>query len=346
MRKLKFFPILLLPICLVSSLFSQSVPYDSTTTVFQLLQLENITTITIEANFDSLIQSRKLNEEHNAKISLPIVKDSLHELKVKIRPRGMFRRKYCEIPPLRLNFNKKDLKRLGLNGDFDKYKLVTHCINDVEGEQVLLREYWTYRMYNEITPKSFQVHLIKIKYINTNAPDNSEERIGFLIENNDELADRLGGESVEPYGLKPVDVNRTTHQNITVFNYMIGNLDWKLAHKKNLKFFQHPEEGMLVVPYDFDMSAMVWPSYARLNPDYEQEKFEDRFCLGKFESKESLNQTLETFRLVKERCKEHIKSCEFLNSISKRAMLSYLSSFYYVLDKEKRIKKAFYSSIE
>ena len=140
-------------------------------------------------------------------------------------------------------------------------------------------------------------------------------------------------------------VNRTTQQNMTVFNYLIGNLDWKLAHRKNLKFFKHPDEGMLVVPYDFDMSAMVWPSYARLNPDYKQERFEDRFCLGTFESKASLDQTLTTFRNAKESYKEQLKNCTLLNSISKRAMLSYLSSFYYVLDKEKRIKKAFYSRI-
>lgn len=347
MRKLIFPPILFfLCFCSPYYLLGQALQEDSTTTIFQFLMEKEIIHLTVETNVDSLLENRKMNKEQKAKLSLHFHKDSVKTLTVKIRPRGVFRRKYCDIPPLRLNFDKEDLSQLKLNRHFDKYKLVTHCVNDVSGDQTLAREYWTYRMYNEMTSNSFKVHLVKIKYINTASPENVEERIGFIIENNKELTERLGGELIEPYGLKTSDINRTTYENTTVFNYMIGNLDWKLKSQRNLKFIKHPEKGILVIPYDFDMSAMVWPAYARLNPDYGQERFEDRFCLGSFESKESLNNTLKNFLKVKDINKNHIKKCPILNSISKRNILSYLSSFYYIISKEKRIKKAFYENIE
>lgn len=346
MRKLITLPILLFLLGGTSPcLLGQGLEKDSTRTIFQLLKEEEITELTLEANFDSLFENKKQNIEHEAKILLSLNKDSMQSLQLKIRPRGVFRRRYCEIPPLRLNFNKKDLKELGLSEDFDKLKLVTPCVNDVAGDQVLLREYWTYRLYNEISPNSFKVHLLKINYVNTEAPDTIQERIGFLIENTKELAHRIGGEIVDSFGLQLKGINAAAYHNLTVFNYMIGNLDWKLQVQRNMKLIHHPQDGIITVPYDFDMSAMVWPSYARLNPDYGQTAFQERFCIGEFVSKESLDKTLKVFKNIKTSCRDHIKDCPFLNSKSKRDMLSYLNSFYHVLEKEKRIRKAFYGQI-
>jgi len=346
MRKLAILPALVFLLTSISHfLFGQQIEEDSTRTFFQLLIEDEIMELTLEANFDSLFENKKQNIEYGAKISLPSNKDSIQSLQLKIRPRGVFRRRYCDSPPLRLNFHKKDLNRLGLSGEFDKLKLVTPCVNDVAGDQVLLREYWTYRLYNEITPNSFKVHLLKINYVNTQSPDTIQERIGFLIENTKELAHRIGGELIDSFGLQVNGVNKLAYQNMTLFNYMIGNLDWKLSTQRNMKLVNHPKEGIITVPYDFDMSAMVWPSYARLNPDYGQKGFQERFCLGQFESKESLHISLEIFKNMKTACKEGIQVCPFLNSMSKRDMLSYLNSFYFILKKDKRIQKAFYGHI-
>lgn len=320
---------------------SKTIP-DSNLTIFQKLVNDNITQLTLTADFDFLIQNKKLNDEHTAKLTLSTEDDSITTLNIKIRPRGVYRRRFCDSPPLRLNFDKQDLDSLGLNADFDKLKLVTHCMDNESAEQVLLREYWTYKLYNNLTPNSFKVHLIKIKYVNINDPSEQTEHLAFLIENNNEMAQRIGGKIVERYGMTPSKLMTSTHQNAMMFNYMIGNLDWHIERNRNVKLVEVPhEKGLVVVPYDFDMSAFVFPSYARLNPDYKQVRFTDRYCVGRFSSKVALTETIQKIQTLQPAILSAFKECPHLNDDSKYSMAKYLKSFFKPLGKERKWNNIF-----
>ncbi len=315
---------------------------DSSLTIFQKLVKDSITQLTLTADFDFLIKNKKLNDEHAAKLTLQTAGEPIMTLDIKIKPRGVYRRSFCDTPPLRLNFDKKDLDSLGLYSDFDKLKLVTHCMDSESAEQVLLREYWAYKLYNQITPNSFKVHLVKITYINVNDPSEQTEHLAFLIENNKEMAQRIGGKIVEKWGLTPSKLDANTHQNAMMFNYMIGNLDWHIERNRNIKLVKKPNQaGVLVIPYDFDMSALVFPSYARLNPDYNQAHFTDRYCVGRFSSKEVLSETIYKIQTLQPTILNLFKNCPYLNEHSKYAMTNYLKSFYKPLKKEKKWAKLF-----
>lgn len=313
--------------------------------IFQYIITEEIEQLTISADFDSLFTDKKNTGEIEAFLLLHPKEGKVDTMQVKIGSRGVFRRKYCDMPPLRINFNKKQLKKKKLQADFDKLKLVTHCMEEHTSDQVVLKEFWAYKLYNQITPYSFKTHLFKVQYINSSNPQETDTRWSFLIENNKEMAQRLGGELIDSFGVQPVGVHSDTYHQMVMFNYMIGNLDWKLPSHRNLKLVQHPEKGIFTVPYDFDMSAIVWPAYARLNPDYGQQYFEERFCLGVFASEEELKKTIQFFMAVKGNYKESIESCPVLNNNSKKQMIAYLDSFYYILAKERRYRKAFSDKI-
>ena len=186
----------------INFIIAQSVPTNSistndySSTIFQKIVEDKVSTIKILTDFDLLLNNRRKNIEQNAHISLVSTDGKKLNMSVKIRVRGVYRRIVCEqMPPLRLNFEDKDLDSLGLNPEFDKLKLVTHCIESEDSEQVLLREYWAYKLYNQVTPNSFKVHLVKVVYINTQNKKEQIEKLAFIIENNNELADRIGVEN-------------------------------------------------------------------------------------------------------------------------------------------------------
>ncbi len=63
-------------------------------------------------------------------------------------------------------------------------------------EQYLLMEYLVYQMYNQISDHSFRTRLLKITYTDSAQKYEPVEKIppGFLIEDEDMMAERLGGE--------------------------------------------------------------------------------------------------------------------------------------------------------
>ena len=52
---------------------------------------------------------------------------------------------------------------------YDKLKLAVHCRDSERYEQTLLREYMAYRLLNLATPMSFQVRLLRITWVDTEA---------------------------------------------------------------------------------------------------------------------------------------------------------------------------------
>lgn len=313
--------------------------------IFQMIVEEEIEQLTITADFDSIFTNKKFMGEITASLLLESKEGVVDSLPIKVGPRGAFRRIHCDMPPLRLNFSKDELQQRDLHLDFDKLKLVTPCLNNGTNEQTVLKEFLTYQLYQTLTPNSFKVHLVKVIYIHKNKPKKPISIWAFLIENNKEIAHRIGGELLDSWGLLPKDIHQPTYHQVTIFNYMIGNLDWNLTLQKNLKLVRHPQKGILTIPYDFDMSAMVWPSYARLNSDFGQRYFEQRFCAGTFASEAALNTALQAFAPIKENCTQLIKNHPILSNVNKREMIAYLNSFYTIIGKERRIRNAFHSYI-
>ena len=89
-----------------------------------------------------------------------------HRLDVSIRIRGNFRRQYCELPPIRLNFRKSQVKGTLFKGQ-DKLKLVSPCQHGLESQQKLLLEYLAYRTYEILTDYSFGTRLIRLSYVDS-----------------------------------------------------------------------------------------------------------------------------------------------------------------------------------
>ena len=159
----------------------------------------------------------------------------------------------CDFAPLKLNFSKKDLVKAGLK-EFDKLKLVTHCMDDKSiSKEAVMREYLAYKLYNELSNVSLRVQLVKITYVDVNTGEKIKNRYGFLIEDIDELAARNNAEVYERMNVQDNQLIATAENNHSFFQYMIGNADWDLKMLRNVKLLQDKRNGKItVVPFDFD----------------------------------------------------------------------------------------------
>ena len=215
---------------------------------------------------DTLRDTRKRNAR-------PFVLElGAHELDVEVRVRGHSRVEACTFPPLRLDFSGASAMGTPFAGQ-GELKLVTHCRNGAHYEQNLLEEYAAYRIFSLFTDTSFRVRLLRVRYVDTGSSNSGElVRYAFLIESEDELAGRVGGEFVETESVYKSQLNRRQTSNVFVFQFLIGNTDWSLVRSTGAELCCHNGELLELdgelhyVPYDFDQAGIVNARYAEPHP--------------------------------------------------------------------------------
>jgi hypothetical protein len=242
---------------------------------------------------------------------------------IRVKTRGKTRNKICDFPPLQLHFPESVLEE---NNFFPKHtlKLVTHCIAD---STLVLKEFLAYKIYNELTEKSFKVQLIRLRYVDTNETDQEEWQYAFLIEHHDALAHRLGGKVLKNEPIR--FISQEDYQRLTIFQYMIGNTDWNINRRHNIKMVQvSPDEAPIPVPYDFDYSGLINAPYAVPHPSLPIESVQERLFQWRGKDKEGLEQQLTA---IVDQEKAIMKACErflLLNQASRDEVKSYLDSFF------------------
>ena len=187
---------------------------------------------------------------------------------VDTRTRGNFRRnkKNCNFPPLRLDFPTKQMEGTVFE-DQDKLKLVTPCDHGRDDYQnYVIDEYLAYRLLNVITDHSFRVRLVEITYEDVNGEYDTRTKIGFLIEDEDAMAERSRATLWEVNQFHPARTKSDYSVMVALFNYMLGNTDWSPVYFHNVKLIRTEEADFLTVPYDFDFSGIVNARYATVDP--------------------------------------------------------------------------------
>jgi len=169
------------------------VAQKDTLTLFETLYGEKIPHIHIKTKLKQIIRKKAKKENHVGTLTYKDKLGQEQEYTIKIRARGNMRNKVCFLPPLKIDFKKGDLEAAGIRRDFDDLKLVVRCKNSDAYEDYLLKEYLTYKLYNTLSDISFRVQLIKLTLEDTEGKQKNIEAHAFLIENKDELAERVNG---------------------------------------------------------------------------------------------------------------------------------------------------------
>ncbi|MEN0006688.1 MAG: hypothetical protein AAF798_21215 [Bacteroidota bacterium] len=326
---MKYFSTLLLTLCLLTAAFANNDKDSSAPapqSIFDLMYSETAIPASLTVNMAQVISNKKSKEETKAIFAFTDAYGASHQIATKVSVRGKFRRRVCDLPPLKLNFKKGDLAANGLK-DYDKYKLVTHCLDSKEGQENLLREYTAYKLYNQLTDNSFRVQLLKMEYVDAITHDVTDG-YAILIEETDEMADRLNGAVIKDrYGMDQSQLQAQNAQMHALFQYMIGNTDWSMARLHNMKVVATSTQN-IAVPYDFDFSGLVNASYARPNVNVKQTSVRQRIFMGMDYSDQTWSNTVDLFKAKQALFLSTIKNSTSLKKAAKRDMVKYINGFY------------------
>lgn len=297
--------------------------------IFDLINNQEIVEMTLVGELDSLISVRNTHKYSKAALTYKDEMGIDRQYEVKVKPRGKFRRRVCDFPPLKLKFSKDQLEAAGLVKHND-LKLVTHCMDSpTYNEKLILKEYLAYQMYNELTPNSLRVQLVKITYQDKHDKRHKIKQYGFLIEDVDEMADRIKGKECDNCMGVPKDKIKKSHENImAMFQYMIGNADYDINMNRNVKMIELADGNFIPVPYDFDFTMFVGPPYLKPNAQVKQTGNMERIFMGYTTDSSSLTGTISYFKTKKDALLNIIRDFKFLEEEEKERVSSYINSFY------------------
>lgn len=248
--------------------------HAQSSSIFQMLTQKEMNKITLEVDLTALLANRKKNDYIPAKLIDPNGK----KWDIEVKTRGKYRRKTCVIPPLKLKFSKKALKSAGLD-TLNEVKLSIPCYENDLGDDLVVKEYIAYRMFEHLTEACVKARLIKLVLID-NHVGKSRTMYSMLLEDEEETTARLQGVTVEEYGLPNDSLLINQAALVSVFEFMIGNTDWDLSMIRNVRTIRSREGGkVLVIPYDFDFSGFVSAPYASPSSESGLKTVRERFLM-------------------------------------------------------------------
>jgi len=314
-----------------------------------LFEADEVLRVRLEGPLSTLIKERSEEEELPARMTVPAADGSESIVDVAIRARGNFRRRRstCPFPPIRLNFPTKQVEGTMFE-DQDKLKLVTHCHSRrAHYEQHVLREYLAYRLLGTLTDESFRVRLLEITYVDTESNDDTLTKMGFVIEDDDDVSRRIGKDALSVDKLSYDDLDREFTNLVMMYEFMIGNTDFSLIRGPAGDDCCHNSVPMTSggpahsVPYDFDMAGIVDAPYATPDPRMKLRSVKDRLYRGRCSNNELLPATLDRFRAARDSMFEIVAGVPTLDTRHREQVERYLGQFFEIIDDPDQVDRRF-----
>lgn len=289
--------------------------------------------ITLTADFPALRRDHQDDPPWRpATVTLTDSSGSTVTVDARVRTRGVWRRRNCQMPPLRIDFVREAVAPTPLAG-VNRPKVVQFCQDASRPEQYVLSELQLYRAYALLTPMSHKARLLRITYVDHGSGKVRTTRYGFFLEEGQAMERRLGARELDITGATADDLDERTRVIMGLFQFMIGNTDWSAAGLHNVELFAI-DDVIHPVPYDFDYSGAVDAHYATPPPQLRLRNVRQRLFRGACGSDAMF---AEVFRLFRER-REAIYALyadevgRLMDAGVARRTLRYFDEFYAILD--------------
>lgn len=305
-----------------------------------LFNADEVVSLTLVANLSTLLKDRSQTPVVH-KASFSYVDPNRHSLAlpIKVLARGNFRRaaKNCRFPPLLLDFPKTKT----VNTPFARHaklKLVTHC----QTEEFVVREYLVYKLYNLLTEFSFRARLARVTYQDSSGKRETETKYGFFLEDEPSLARRNKATLYASTHLNMARVDTMQMATVAVFEYLIGNTDWSVPYRHNIRLLANPKRTRPVpVPYDFDHAGIVETPYALPAEQLEIQSVRQRLYRGYMYPQPVFERVFKKFRKHKAAIYALYQNQPALPPAYVKRTLKYLDEFYETIDSPRLVKRLF-----
>lgn len=257
-------------------------------------------------------------------------------LGIDLRVRGNFRLEHCYYPPLRLKVKKKQAKGT-IFEENRNLKLVIPCTKANGADGDIIKEYICYKLAEPVTDFTFQTRLVKVYFENEDVKKGEEvELVGFFIEDDDDVADRFGGEILEGKKILGTLLEDSAAVRHDFFQLMIGNTDWSTMFQHNMKIMKLDAKTVVPLAYDFDMTGIVNPPYSQVSNLVDIEHVTERLYRG-YCREESLMQAIrQEFLNLEQDIWEKVAEHEgMLDKIDYKNFSSYLKDFFIIIQEDR-----------
>ncbi|HYQ58143.1 MAG TPA: hypothetical protein VEP89_12455, partial [Draconibacterium sp.] len=320
-----------------SSLFD---PIDQTLENIGFFDEDEPLKITLKYDISSFIRHKAKGEYLPAELAIyPAGSDSIVK-NIRLKARGNFRRGHCFFPPIYLNFKTDPIENTELEG-IRKIKMVTHCRLSKAYQSYVMREYLAYKIYAILTNNSFRVRLLEINYIDTGKRERHYQQMGFLLEPVDLIAKRLNAIEVKSEAVLGKDVLPCEGTLVALFQYLIGNTDWRFRNGHNMKYIKAMNvvtEYVIPLPYDYDHAGLVNASYALPQEWSSADKVTERDYLGYCqEDEDCYKEVISLFNEKKEEILTTIETFEYLDKRDRKQVLSFVNQFFVMSEQSERL---------
>lgn len=188
---------------------------------------------------------------------------SWDSLRIKLRTRGNFRRKNCYFVPLKVKLKKAVTKGTLFEGT-SKLKLVLPCLLEKNNDDLVVKEYMAYKLFELISPYHYKTRLANIEFSEEKGTRIRKHNLrAILLEDIDQVARRHHGRTMIRK-VHPLYQDDLTSLQNSFFQYLIGNTDFSTSGEHNQKLL-YVDKKYVSIPYDFDMSGLVNASYATIS---------------------------------------------------------------------------------
>lgn len=312
------------------SLFAQMAG-NQPESIFNYLTSEEKPKVYLELDLEALLQNRK----KAAYVPATLTDANGRTFELEVRTRGKFRRRKCEIPPLKLKFSHESLEAAALD-TVNEIKLVLPCADNSLAEELLLREYAAYRMFESLHPTSVRSRLIQL-YLKDGKQKKPRQMNAILLEHEEEITKRLQCTARVEWGIKPEQLDQDQAALMILFQYMIGNTDWDLVACRNILLLQPNGPGkIMAMPFDFDFSGLVNAPYASPSTESGLSSVKDRALMANGIDNDAFLRARSIFLATKPRFYEWCQNIP-VSRDSAREMTDFLDTFFIALEKNETI---------
>lgn len=268
-------------------------------------------------------------------------------LEVSIRIRGNFRKEYCELPPIRLNFKKSEVGGTLFAGQ-DKLKLVSPCQHGLESQQNLLMEYMAYRTFEILSDYSFGARLIRLSYVDSEDKKKPWTDLAFVIEDDSDIAKRLKIDKVRVAANQFEDLDRPTTALVELFQLLISNHDYSVLKGPDGEYCCHNSvmftrkksaDKRIPIPYDFDMSGLVNAKYASPPAHLPIRLVRTRYYRGLCQPDDVMQDAVAHMLSKKDEILALFQTQEDLSRLTRNRSIGYVTKFYEILEDEASFKE-------